>query len=71
VLLLGFKGASSYAGNIASYLNDVDIAGQVLDTFLKMRVAGYSKEVMPLIESKYKWIRRKAEVYLERYSSIA
>lgn len=71
VLLLGFKGASKYADEIGGFLNDPDVAGQALDSLLKMRVAGYAGRVEALLESEQAWIRRTAKTYLERYPRVA
>lgn len=71
VMLLGFKGASNYADEIASFLNDPDVAGHALDTLLKMRVPGYASEVAPLLDAEQAWIRKKARTYLERYPRVA
>jgi hypothetical protein len=71
VLLIGFKGASGYADEIARLLSDPDVNGHALDTLLKMRVAGYASKVEALLESEHTWIRKKAKTYLERYPRAA
>jgi hypothetical protein len=71
VLLLGFKGASGYADEVARLLSDPDVAGHALDTLQKMRLAGYASEVEALLESEHTWIRNKAKTYLGRYPRAA
>lgn len=66
VMALGFTGAVSYAPALAELLTDPDIDGQVLDTLLKMRAAGYARAVAPLLEDRHAWIRKLARRYLQR-----
>lgn len=67
VLLLGFVGAKSFAPEIALFVADKDINGQVLDTLLKMKAKGYTDKIKPLINSDVTWIRNLAKKYCERY----
>lgn len=68
VMALGFTGAATYAPALAEFLSDPDIDGQVLDTLLRMRAAGYGGAVAPLLEDRHAWIRKLARRYLDRYA---
>jgi hypothetical protein len=68
VMALGFAGAAAYAPALAELLVDPDVDGQVLDTLLKMRVAGYGEVVAPLLDARHAWIRKLARRYLDRYA---
>lgn len=67
VMLLGFTGAAMHAPLVATFANDPDIAGHVVDTLLKMRAPGFSKEIFALTSHKRAWIRRLAHRYIDRY----
>lgn len=67
VMLLGSVKAAYAAPRLALWATDSDIDGHVVDSLLKMRVAGYSQVVEPHLSSEFSWIRRKAETYLRRY----
>jgi hypothetical protein len=68
IMALGFVGAREHAARLAESLNDDDVAGQVLDTLLKMKAPGFSARVRPLLQARHAWIRRLAQRYVERYS---
>src|SRR5215510_9402866 len=67
VMALGFVGARRHAAAIASFLDDPDVNGQVVDTLLKMKAAGFAPLVWPLIAAEQAWIRRLAQRYVARY----
>jgi hypothetical protein len=69
VTTLGFVAAKGHAQDLVPFLNDEDVDGQVVGTLLKMRAAGYGREVRPLLDSKQAWIKRLAKNYISRYPS--
>ena len=69
IMALGFVGALRYAEALAPFLSDQDVDGQVLDTLIKMKASGFSREVNSLLQSDKAWIRRLAKKYVDRYSS--
>jgi hypothetical protein len=64
---LAFKSAQPVARYLAAFLKDPDIGGEVVDALLKMKAAGYTAEVEPLTQSRYRWIRTLANRYLRAY----
>jgi hypothetical protein len=71
VMALGFVGAREHAAALAKSLGDADVDGQVVDTLLKMKAAGFCEQVRPLLGAKHSWIRRLAQRYVDRYSTTA
>ncbi len=69
IMAMGFVAAGQYASALVPFLADSDVAGQVIHTLLKMRMAGYASAVAPLLQSDKNWIRRLARRYIERYPS--
>ena len=67
IMAIGFVAARDYASELVPFLADSDVDGQVVHTLLKMRAAGYSRSVAPLLQSEKAWIRRLARTYVERY----
>jgi hypothetical protein len=67
IMALGFVAARPLAPEIAEFVADPDVDGQVIYTLLKMRVAGYTEAVAPLLQSNKTWIRQLAGKYVERY----
>ena len=67
VTALEFSEAREFASSLVPLLDDPDVAGQVVQTLLKMKAAGYGPFVKPLIHSNAAWIRRLAKRYVERY----
>jgi len=67
VMCLEFAGAAKHAADIAGFLSDHDIQGQVVNTLLKMKAKGFTGQVAPLLGSKQAWIRNYAKTYIERY----
>ena len=68
VIALGFTCAARCAPTIVEYLGDPDLAGQVVDTLLKMRAAGCAEAVSRLLDTPHAWIRNLARRYLDRYA---
>jgi len=68
IMALGFVSARQYAERLAAFLGDPDVDGQVLDTLIKMRASGYTREASSLLHSDRTWTRRLAKKYLDRYS---
>jgi hypothetical protein len=68
VMALGFVAARRYADTVAPFLSDPDVEGQVLDTLIKMKAPGYTREAISLLHSDKVWIRRLAKKYVDRYS---
>jgi hypothetical protein len=71
VMALGFAAAHPDAAQLALFLADPDIHGQVVDTLLRMRAGQFVSLVAPLRASKYSWIRRLAKRYCDRYEAVA
>ena len=69
VMALGFKAAAGLAQRIAAHLSDRDVAGQCVDTLLKMRAPGFAAEVALLRDDDQTWVRRLARKYIERYAA--
>jgi hypothetical protein len=67
VMAMGFVDARQYAAALVPFLDDPDVDGQIVDTLLKMRAAGYTHAVGGLLRSEKAWIRRLARKYIERY----
>jgi hypothetical protein len=67
-MALGFAAARRYADALASFLNDPDVDGQVLDTLIKMKAPGYARQASSLLHSDKVWIRRLAKKFVDRYS---
>ena len=68
VMALGFVAARRYADAVAPFLGDPDVDGQVLNTLIKMKAQGYTREATSLLHSDKVWIRRLAKKYVDRYS---
>ena len=69
VMLLETPRARHFAGRLAPFLSDPDIAGHVLTALLRMRALEYSDLVRPLTNSQFAWVRRRANSYLARAES--
>jgi len=67
ILALGFAAARKYAPDLAPFLSDPDVDGQVLDTLIKMKAPGFAGKVRFLLNSDHTWIRRLAKKYVDRY----
>jgi len=67
VMALEFSEAREFASNLVPLLDDSEVAGQVVQTLLRMKAAGYGSSVEPLIHSDTAWIRRLAKRYVDRY----
>jgi hypothetical protein len=67
IMALGFVSARHYANRLAAFLGDPDVDGQVLDTLIKMKASGYTREADLLLQSDKSWIRRLAQKYLNHY----
>jgi hypothetical protein len=67
VMALGFVDARDCAPELAPYLSDLDVKGQVVSTLLLMRAPGFATDVVPLLDSDKTWIRNLARRYLERF----
>jgi len=67
IMALGFVAAEKHAKTLIPFLNDGDVAGQVVHTLIKMKAAGFAGEVAPLLQSDKTWIRRLAKQYVKRY----
>ena len=52
IMLLGFKAAEPFAGEIAHDLRDRDVDGHVLDTPLKMRAPGVCRRCLSPVEGR-------------------
>lgn len=70
IMLMGSTKFSQFAKDIVSQINDHSISGHVIDTLIKMRAKGYSKEVLPFLENETAWIRNKAKQYCEKYNGL-
>lgn len=69
IMALAFVGARRYAEALAPFLSDRDVDGQVLDTLIKMKAPGFTREADSLLQSDKTWIRRLAKKYIDRYPS--
>jgi hypothetical protein len=68
VMLLGNVKAAYLAPRLSLQLPDDDVAGHVVSTLVKMRIAGYTQMVLPHVSSPHAWIRNAAKTYVERYA---
>jgi RecG-like helicase len=68
VMAPGFVAARQFADTVALFPSDLDVDGQVLDTLIRMKAPGYTREAISLLRSYKVWIRRLAKKYVERYS---
>ena len=67
VMAMGYSAARDCAPSLIPLLCDPDVAGHTVDTLLKMRAAGFAREVRPLLNADRTWIRKLAGRYLDRY----
>jgi hypothetical protein len=67
IMAMGFVAACPHALSLVGSLGDSDVNGQVVYTLLKMKAAGFTNDVAPLLQSEKSWIRRLAKKYIERY----
>ena len=65
VLLFAYKSCSQWAAEIADLLPDPDIDGHVVSALYKMKAHGFREQVAPLLNSKFTWIRKEAERYIQ------
>jgi hypothetical protein len=64
VMLLGYRPCAEHARRLVEHLDDPFVAGHVVGAIYKMRAAGYSEQVRPLLEDKMAWVRNEARRYL-------
>jgi len=69
ILVLGSYGDGSYADELASQLNDTDVAGHVVEALTRMKATGYTEAVRNVLEStKYGWIKTAAKRYIATFA---